>query len=265
MKARKNLAENTILVLSAVLLKKSGSCHSAFTKLAGGPEPLLHCRTGSALRLLFPCGWPLCLGCGSLRYFINGSWLCLFFNLFWQEIVYHVHIFKNFTCESCITSVWTHRIVFVVSLDGGCGVWVLIPTPGFTMMFIFRRATPIQRIKGLATYSREMILGLPNICGNYNRFLDVIPLILFLAPWESFALLHSQGLNINSSFIALNLTPCYLWENKVNLISCNVSNKSNNIIIHFVIGTTLSSFVGYPISYSPELCDHYSIGEEIEV
>lgn len=77
------------------------------------------------------------------------------------------------------------------------------------MIFIFEITTPIQRGKGLVTNSAEMTVDLQNACGNRNRFLDLIPLTLFLALWELLALLISLGLNSNSFFIVFNLTPFY--------------------------------------------------------
>ena len=51
-----------------------------------------------------------------------------------------------------------------------------------------------------------MTLGLPNACGNHTKFLDLIPLTLFLGPWELFVLLSGLGLNTNRLFIVFNLT-----------------------------------------------------------
>ena len=82
---------------------------------------------------------------------------------------------------------------------------MLILTPAFYHLYSI--TTPIQRVERLASNSIETTLGLPNACRNHKKFLDLVPLTLFLGPGELFVLVSGLGLNINRFFIVFNLTP----------------------------------------------------------
>lgn len=111
----------------------------------------------------------------------------------------------------------------VVSLDEG---WCLsIDSNTCFLPIILQITTPIQRVKGLASNSIETTLGLPNACRNHKKFLDLIPLTLFLGSWELFVLLSGLGLNINRFFIVFNLTPFHSWKIRGNLVSCKSTTK----------------------------------------
>jgi hypothetical protein len=78
------------------------------------------------------------------------SELCLcphFQFFFWKDI--SKSVFKSFSSSLKFPFVWRHFIVFVVSLDEGGGVWGLIPTTGFTLMFTFQIISTIQS-KGIS-------------------------------------------------------------------------------------------------------------------
>lgn len=79
----------------------------------------------------------------------NFSSVVFIFSFFWHGIV-----FRNFSSESYI-SFLVNTLNYMVSLDEGGGVSVLIPTPGFTMVFILQITTPVQRGKGSPTDSAE--------------------------------------------------------------------------------------------------------------
>ena len=183
-----------------------------------------------------PCSeWPALPRC-HCAWYVGGAQIFLeWTNLFELCLCLHFQFLLTRNCLLCRCLqefrlwVWHYLCVntphYVVSLDEGGGVWVLIPTPAFTMVFILQITTPIQRVKGLATNSVEKTLGLLNACGNHKRFLDLIPLTLFLGPWELFFLFSSLGLNINRFFIVFNLTLFYSWKNKGDLVSCKSTTK----------------------------------------
>lgn len=139
-------------------------CYSAFPKLSSWADPPASLHEKLCPAVGCPPPLPLCLVCGrcsDISWMNSPSWtsplssLSTSLQLSSFLVSFDTVLSSGISAPSLNISFLVNTLNYMVSLDEGGGVSVLIPTPGFTMVFILQITTPVQRGKGSPTDSAE--------------------------------------------------------------------------------------------------------------